>query len=74
MGELSRMPQNSCFICYSRSGLPDFSWHTILEPEKYTKWAQNIPNGSSLFQMIIKYTNIIHSKALEIKPELGFWI
>jgi hypothetical protein len=33
------------------------------------KWPQNIPNGSKIYQMAIKYTNICHSKTLQNLPK-----
>jgi hypothetical protein len=38
----------------------------------YTKLPCIIPNGRKIFQMIIKYHNIFHSKALQNLPKLGF--
>jgi hypothetical protein len=38
----------------------------------YTKWPLNIPNGCKIFQMAIKCTNILHSKALHNIPRM--WI
>jgi hypothetical protein len=31
-------------------------------------------NGREIFQMVIKYNNIVHSKALQILPKLGFLV
>jgi hypothetical protein len=47
--------------------------------EKYTKLPLNyqiatkLPNGLNIFQMVIKYTNLFHSKALQNLPKLDFW-
>jgi hypothetical protein len=39
----------------------------------YTKRTYSIPNGHKIFQMVIKYTNIYHSKALKNLPNFrGF--
>jgi hypothetical protein len=52
---------------YSSPGLPDFSWYNKPKREKiylvtmkYTKWPQNIPNGTKIDQMVmvIKYTKL----------------
>jgi hypothetical protein len=32
-----------------------------------------MPNSRKIFQMIIKYNNILHSKALQILPKLVIW-
>jgi hypothetical protein len=40
---------------------------------KYTKWSQNIPNGSKMDQLAIKFTNICHCKTLKIYPNWDFW-
>jgi hypothetical protein len=65
----------------STAGLPDFSWskHTITAKiyqitTNYTKRPYIIPNGSKIFQMVIIYDNIFHSKALRILPKLGFLV
>jgi hypothetical protein len=39
-----------------------------------TECPLKIPNGSKLFQMVIKYTNIFDSKALQNIPKLGFLV
>jgi hypothetical protein len=49
--------------------------------EKYTKWPQTIPNGHKLdipnghkiFLMVIRYTNIFHSKAFQNLPKIGIF-
>jgi hypothetical protein len=54
----------------------------IPKRKKYTKWPQTtyskrsfiIPNGSKIFQMVIKYDNIFFSKTLQILPKLGFLV
>jgi hypothetical protein len=38
---------------------------------KYTKWPHNIPNDRKIFQMIIKFTNIFHSKAIQKYTHIG---
>jgi hypothetical protein len=60
--------------------LPDFSWskHTKLgkiyqATTNYTKLPYIMPNGHKIFQMIIKYNNIFHSKALQDLPKLFFF-
>jgi hypothetical protein len=40
----------------------------------YTKLPYIMPNGHKIFQMIIKYNNIFHSKALQNLPKLGFLV
>jgi hypothetical protein len=65
------------------SGLPDFSWHKRPKREKIyqvTKKLPNghkvpIPNGRKIFQKAIKYTDIFHTKALQIQypPYWDFW-
>jgi hypothetical protein len=50
--------------------------------EIYNKRPQTIPkghelyyiNGHTIFQMVIKYTNIYHSKALQNLHKLGFLV
>jgi hypothetical protein len=39
----------------------------------YTKWQLNVPNGIKILSMVIKYTYIFYSKALQTVPELGFF-
>jgi hypothetical protein len=51
----------------STSGLPDFSW------PKRTKLGKNISNGRKILQMVIKYTNIFHSKAIQNLPKIGIF-
>jgi hypothetical protein len=48
--------------------------HTKKGKYTYTKWPQNVPNGLTIFQMAIKYTNIFHSKALQCKPKSVFFV
>jgi hypothetical protein len=38
-----------------------------------TKWPQNLPNGRKMFQMTIKCTKIVHSKALQKLPQTGIF-
>jgi hypothetical protein len=40
----------------------------------YLKRQQIIPNEREIFQMVIKYTKIFHSKALQNLPKLGFLV
>jgi hypothetical protein len=40
--------------------------------EKYTKWPQNVPNGHVSYQIAVKYTNILHSEALQNLPKIVF--
>jgi hypothetical protein len=61
--------------------LPDLSWSKIPKrgkiyqiTTKYTKWPQNITNGSKMDQMVIKYTKIFRSKTLQNLPKLGFLV
>jgi hypothetical protein len=39
----------------------------------YTKRTYIVPNGRKIFQMVIKYNIILHSKAFKICPNLDFW-
>jgi hypothetical protein len=39
----------------------------------YTKLTYNIPNGREIFQMVVKYINIFHTKALQNIPKFEFW-
>jgi hypothetical protein len=39
---------------------------------KYTKWAQNIPNGCKIDQMVIKCANIFRCESLQNLPKLRF--
>jgi hypothetical protein len=41
---------------------------------KYTKVQKHIPNGRKIDQIVIKYCNIFHCKALHNLPTLGFWV
>jgi hypothetical protein len=41
---------------------------------KYTKRPLFITSGSKNFQMVIKYDNIFHSKALQILPKSGILV
>jgi hypothetical protein len=41
---------------------------------KYTKWPLNILIGREIDQMVIKYTNVFHCKALQNFSKLGFWV
>jgi hypothetical protein len=56
-----------------------FCWYQ--NGRKHTKWPQNVPNGLRLYPMAvkwyqttIKYTNILHSKALQNLHKLGFLV
>jgi hypothetical protein len=61
------------------AGLPDFSWRNIPKRENiqktklyqmtklYAKWTQK-------YQMGAKYTNLLHSKALQKLTKVGFWL
>jgi hypothetical protein len=40
--------------------------------ENILKWPQNSPNGHKVYQMVVKYTNIVHCKTLQNWPKLGF--
>jgi hypothetical protein len=40
----------------------------------YTKRPFIIPNGRKIFQIVMKYTNIYHSKALQNLPKFGIWL
>jgi hypothetical protein len=40
----------------------------------YTKLPYIVPNGYNILQMIIKYNNIFHSKAIQNLPKLGFLV
>jgi hypothetical protein len=58
--------------CPIQLGLPDLSWSKHTKTGKYSKRSQTIPkghklcipNGRKIFQMTIKYNNILHSKAI----------
>jgi hypothetical protein len=39
----------------------------------YNKRPQIIPYGHKIFQMVIIYTNILYSKALQNLPKFRFW-
>jgi hypothetical protein len=39
----------------------------------YTRWPYIILNGHKIFQMVIKYTNIYHSKAIQNLPKFGIF-
>jgi hypothetical protein len=61
--------------------LPDFSRskHTNTGKiyqitTKYTKVTLNLPNSRKIFQMAVKYSNIIHTEALQNIPKLGFLV
>jgi hypothetical protein len=63
------------------TGLPDFSWYMIPNPEKNVtnehkmyQMVINIPNVRKIFQMAIKYKNIVQSKALQNLTKLGFLV
>jgi hypothetical protein len=56
-----------------QQGCQIFLGTNIPKREKYTKLPQTIPNGSNIFQMVIKY-DIFLSKALQILPKLRFWV
>jgi hypothetical protein len=75
-----------CVLLMFISGLPDCSWFNIPKRLKiYTKWPQNIPHDHKIYhmttkyskflkiyQMVVKYTHIFLSKALQNIPKLGF--
>jgi hypothetical protein len=46
----------------------------IPNDHKLYQKAKIIPNGCKIFQMVIKYNNSFHSKALQILPKLGFLV
>jgi hypothetical protein len=59
--------------------LPDFSWHSIPKRENIYQVTTKLPNGHKENQMAVKFynqkrTNILHSKALQNLPELGFLV
>jgi hypothetical protein len=43
---------------YLESGLPEFSWYNIPKRGKYTKLAQNKPNGQKIYQMAANRPNV----------------
>jgi hypothetical protein len=62
------------------TGLPDFYWYSIPKTgkmyqmnTKFTKWPQNLPNLSKIFQMAIKYINIFQSKVLQKFTQIGIF-
>jgi hypothetical protein len=66
----------------SSSGSPDFSWHNKAQRGKYTKYVpnykipkshKNAPNGLQIYQMVIKFTNIFHCKALQKFTQIGIF-
>jgi hypothetical protein len=62
--------------------LPDFSWSKHTKTGKVCKMgtiyiyqtANIISNGHKLFQTVVKYTIIFHSKTLQNIPKLGFLV
>jgi hypothetical protein len=60
-------------FCVPRQGCQIFHGTTYQNGEKYTKRPQNVPNGHmicilkgcQIFQMVIKYTNILYSETLQ---------
>jgi hypothetical protein len=62
--------------------LPDGSWSKHTKTRKIYQMttnyaylvAKNLPNGRKIFQMVIKYNNILHSKALQNLPKCGFLV
>jgi hypothetical protein len=70
----------SAYCATYQAGLPDFSWSKHTKTGKiyqmttnYTNLPCIIPNGRKIFQIFIKYNNILHSKASKIYLNLGFW-
>jgi hypothetical protein len=60
-----------------RTGLPNFSWYN--KPKrgkiyqmttKCNKWPLNLPIGSKIYQIAIKYTNIFQYKTLKNLPKM----
>jgi hypothetical protein len=66
----------------SQTGLPDFSWRNIPQWGEIYQIAAKLPNGhkvyqitySSILQMATEDTNLLHSKALQNLPGLGFLV
>jgi hypothetical protein len=48
--------------------------HDTKTGEKCAKWSLNFPNGRKISQMVAKYVNIFHSKALQNLPKLVFLV
>jgi hypothetical protein len=64
----------------TEQGCQIFLGPNIPKRKKYAKWPKTIPKGHKLyqmavkvFQMVIKYTNIFHSKALRIFTKFGIF-
>jgi hypothetical protein len=61
-----------------QAGLPDFlgpkTGKIYQMTTNYTKRLLFIPYDQKIFQMVIKYNNIFHSKALQILPKLVFFV
>jgi hypothetical protein len=49
------------------------TWKIYQITSKYTKVPQNMPNGSKIDQMAMKYTSIFHCQTLQNLPKLGFF-
>jgi hypothetical protein len=68
------------FLLEFSAGLPYFFGKNIPKRENILEDHKNMPNDHNIyhtdigkiFQMIMKYTNIFHSKALQNLPNLGF--
>jgi hypothetical protein len=55
------------------NNIPKQEYVTYQITTKYTKRPINIPNCRKIFRMAMKYTNNLHSKALQNIPKLVFW-
>jgi hypothetical protein len=68
------------FHYWPSTELPDFYWYMIPKPEKWTKWAQNVPNCHKISPMSAKYSkrpqNIFtfsNQRPSKIYPNWDFW-
>jgi hypothetical protein len=64
-----------------QTGLPDFSWSKHTKKGKvqqrgtnYTKRPYIKPIGHKIYQIAVKYANILHSKTLQHIPKLEFLV
>jgi hypothetical protein len=70
---LQKSKDQGCQI-FLGPNIPKCTKYTKLPQTTYTKRLYIIPKGRKLFQMVIKYNNIFHSKALQTLPKLGFLV
>jgi hypothetical protein len=55
-------------------GCQIFLGATYQNGKKIPEWQQNIPNGSKIDEMSVKFTNIFYCKSLQNLPKLAFLI